>query len=59
MKRISCLAQLRIKLILFINEQVHEISNNIDLKCVDSDEPLQPPFKLRHSKCIQSVAEQS
>ena len=29
-------------------KQVHEIANN--LTSVDSDEPLQPPFKLRNSK---------
>ena len=30
---------------------VHEISNDFDiLRCVDSDEPLQSPFKLRNSK---------
>ena len=34
-----------------INEPVHEISNNVTfLTCVDSDESLQPPFKLRNSK---------
>ena len=31
-----------------INEPRHEISNKLTL--VDSDEPLQPPFKLRNSK---------
>ena len=31
-----------------IYEPVHEISNN--LTSVDSDEPLQPPFKLKNSK---------
>ena len=34
-------------------EPVHEISNNVAfgiLTCVDSDEPLQPPFNLRNSK---------
>ena len=32
-------------------QPVHEISKNCGiLTCVDSDEPLQPPFKLRHSK---------
>ena len=30
------------------SEPRHEISNN--LTSVDSDEPLQPPFKLRNSK---------
>ena len=29
----------------------HVISNNVgNLTCVDSDEPVQPPFKLRNSK---------
>ena len=33
------------------NEPRHEISNNLTfLTSVDSDEPLQPPFKLRNSK---------
>ena len=31
-----------------MTEPRHEISNN--LASVDSDEPLQPPFKLRNSK---------
>ena len=32
-------------------EPVHEISKNCGvLTCVDSDEPLQSPFKLRNSK---------
>ena len=31
-------------------EPVHEISNNVAFWRVDSDEPLQPPFKLRKSK---------
>ena len=34
--------------IILTYEPVHEISNN--LTCADSDEPLQPPFKLRNSK---------
>ena len=34
-----------------IYEPQYEISNNFDiLTSVDSDEPLQPPFKLRNSK---------
>ena len=33
---------------LYNIEPGHEISNN--LTSVDSDEPLQPPFKLRNSK---------
>ena len=33
-----------------IIEPRHEISNSGILKSVDSDEPVQPPFKLRHSK---------
>ena len=33
-----------------IYEQWHEISNNVAFWHVDSDEPLQPPFKLRNSK---------
>ena len=33
------------------SEPVHEISINVSiLTCVDSDEPLQPLFKLRNSK---------
>ena len=33
------------------NEPRHEISNNVAfLTSVDSDEPVQPPFKLRNSK---------
>ena len=33
------------------NKPVHEISNNVAFfRCVDSDEPLQPPFKLRNFK---------
>ena len=35
---------------LFIYESVHEISNNMAFRLVDSDEPLQPPFKLRICK---------
>ena len=35
-------------IVVKLNEPVHEISNN--LTCVDSDEPLQPPFKRRNSK---------
>ena len=31
-------------------EPLHEISNNFHFECVDSDESLQPPLKLRHSK---------
>ena len=31
-------------------EPRHEISNNVILTSVDSDEPVQPPFKLRNSK---------
>ena len=34
-----------------INEPQHGISNNCGiLTCLDSDEPVQPPFKLRNSK---------
>ena len=33
-----------------IHEPVHEISNNVAFRHVDSDEPLQPPFKLRNIK---------
>ena len=33
-------------------EPRHVISNNVAiLTCVDSAEPVQPPFKLRNAKC--------
>ena len=45
---VNCLNYLFDKI---INEPLHEISNNVAfLTRVDSDEPLQPPFKLRNSK---------
>ena len=36
------------------NEPWHEISNN--LTSVDSEEPLQPPFKLRNSKWCSAIS---
>ena len=37
-------------LMAFIYEPVHVISNNVFfLTCVDSDEAVQPPLKLRNS----------
>ena len=40
-----------------INEPRHEIFQQCGiLTSVDSDEPVQPPFKLRNSINIQSVA---
>ena len=39
------------------NEPVHEISQQFDiLTSVDSDEPVQPPFKLRDPNDVWSVA---
>ena len=35
-------------------EPCHVIPNRI-LNCVDSDEPVQPPFKLRGSKCCSLI----
>ena len=33
-----------------IVELRHVISNNVAMTSIDSDEPLQPPFKLRNPK---------
>ena len=48
---------LQINHVFKIHEPRHVISNNVAfLTCVDSDEPVQPPVKLRYSKCCWSVA---
>ena len=37
-----------------IGNYENEISNMCILTSVDSDEPVQPPFKLRSSKCCSA-----
>ena len=41
------------------NEYTSDFQKSGILTCVDSDEPVRPPFKLRNFKYVQAVAQES